>query len=131
MTRKRVYVCLLALCALSLLLAACGEAEESLPDVSVELTVSPDPPQVGPATVVVILQDDGQAIGGAEMNLEGTMTHAGMVPVFADAVETSPGQYKAALEFTMGGDWVIIVRAVLADGRTLERQIDVPGVQSP
>ncbi len=131
MTRKRVCVCLLALCALSLLTACGGGAEESLPDVSVDLTVSPDPPQVGPATVVVILQDDGQALAGAEMNLEGTMTHAGMVPVFADAVETSPGQYKAALEFTMGGDWVIIVRAVLADGRTLERQIDVPGVRSP
>ncbi len=132
MIQERVSACLLALCALSLLLAACGGAEENLPNVSVGLTVSPDPPLVGPATVVVSLQDaDGQAIGGAEMRLEGTMTHAGMVPVFADAAETSPGQYKAALEFTMGGDWVIIVRATLPDGRSLERQIDVPGVQSP
>jgi len=132
MTQKRVLICLLALCAFSLLLTACGEKEESLPDISVELTVSPDPATVGPATVVVTLHDaDEQAMGGAEMELEGTMTHAGMTPVFADAVETATGQYKAELEFTMGGDWVIIVRATLPDGRSLERQIDVPGVQSP
>ena len=129
MTRKRVSACLLTLC---LLLTACGGTEESLPDVAVELTVSPDPPLVGPATVVVTLHDaDGQAIEGAEMQLEGTMTHAGMVPVFADADETSPGQYEAELEFTMGGDWVVIVRATLPDGRSLEREIDVPGVRTP
>ncbi len=127
----RISACLVTLCALSLLLTACGGAEGSQPEISVDLTVSPDPPKVGPATVVVTLQDDSGPLGGAAMNLEGTMTHAGMAPVFADAVETSPGQYEATLEFTMGGDWVIIVRATLPDGRSLERQIDVPGVQSP
>ncbi len=133
MTQKRVSAFLLALCVLSLLLTACGggEEEESLPDVSVDLTVSPDPATVGTATVVVTLHNaDEQPIGGAEMELEGTMTHAGMVPVFADAVETSTGQYEATLEFTMGGDWIIIVRATLPDGRSLEREIDVPGVKA-
>jgi hypothetical protein len=116
---------------ISLLPTACGGTEESLPDVSVDLTVSPDPPQVGPATVTVTLSDaDGTPIDGAEMKLEGTMTHAGMVPVFADATETEPGQYEATLEFTMGGDWIIIVRATLPDGRSLEREIDVRGVKS-
>jgi len=28
----------------------------------------------------------------------------------------------------MGGDWFILVRATLADGRSLEEQVDVPGV---
>jgi hypothetical protein len=113
-------------------LPACRRADKDLPDVSVDLKVSPEPPQVGEVMVTVVLGDaDGVPISGAEMALEGTMTHAGMKPVFADARETAPGQYEAALEFTMGGDWVIIVRATLPDGRSLEREIDVPGVQVP
>jgi hypothetical protein len=122
---------LMLLLVATLALSACQKAEEDLPDVSVDLAVSPDPPVVGPATVTVTLRDaDGEPIDGAEMKLEGTMTHAGMVPVFADAIETEPGQYEASLEFTMGGDWIIIVRATLPDGRSLEREIDVPGVKS-
>jgi hypothetical protein len=30
----------------------------------------------------------------------------------------------------MAGDWFILVRATLPDGRKLERQVDVPGVQA-
>lgn len=132
MSQRRIWGCLLMLLlVVTLALAACQKAENDLPDVSVDLAVSPDPPQVGPATVTVTLRNaDGEPIGGAEMKLEGTMTHAGMVPVFADATETEPGQYEATLEFTMGGDWIIIVRATLPDGRSLEREIDVPGVKS-
>ena len=58
------------------------------------------------------------------------MNHAGMVPVFADAVEIAPGRYRADLEFTMSGDWFILVRADLPDGRSMERKIDVPGVDT-
>ena len=132
MSHKRILGWLLILLLLvTLALTACQKAENDLPDVSVDLTVSPDPPQVGPATVTVTLSDaDGAPIGGAEMKLEGTMTHAGMVPVFADTTEIEPGQYEAMLEFTMGGDWIIIVRATLPDGRSLEREIDVRGVKS-
>ena len=57
------------------------------------------------------------------------MNHAGMVPVFADARETAPGRYEATLNFTMAGDWFILVQARLPDGRTVEQAIDVPGVQ--
>jgi hypothetical protein len=51
-----------------------------------------------------------------------------MVPVFADAVEVEPGRYRAELEFTMGGDWFLLVDAETRDGRTLRWQRDVPGV---
>jgi hypothetical protein len=79
--------------------------------------------------VTVTLTDSGgDPVSGATIELEGTMTHAGMVPTFADAEEQAPGSYVASLEFTMGGDWVIIVRTTLADGTSLEQQFDVPGV---
>jgi hypothetical protein len=97
--------------------------------VSVDLEIEPQPVRVGLSTVRVALFDEaGQAIEGAQVEIEGNMSHAGMVPVFAAAREVAPGRYEARLEFTMGGDWFIIVRADLADGRSLERTFDVPGV---
>jgi hypothetical protein len=115
-----------------LALAGCQGEEAGLDDVVVELTVLPDPPYVGPATVVVTLADDqGAPIEGATLLLEGNMTHAGMVPSFADASEVSPGRYEAVLDLTMGGDWYILVQGKLPDGRALEHIADLPGVKSP
>jgi hypothetical protein len=112
-----------------LALVGCGRGSKDLADVTVELTVAPDPPQIGPATVTVSLRGaDQEPLTGARLQLEGNMSHAGMVPVFAQAVEIAPGQYQADLEFTMGGDWFILVQADLADGRSMEHKVDLPGV---
>lgn len=125
----RTSVCRALAVLLLLGLAGCARGGSGLPDVEVGAAVEPQPPQVGPAVVVVTLTgDDGQPLTGAQVELEGNMTHAGMVPVLATAAEVEPGQYRAELEFTMGGDWFILVRATLADGRSLEEQVDVPGV---
>lgn len=115
-----------------LVLAGCrGETAEQS-DIAVRLMVTPEPPQVGPTTVIVTLTGtDGKPVTGATVKLEGNMSHAGMKPVFADATEVTAGRYEATLEFTMGGDWFIIVRATLPDGRSLEQQVDVPGVKAP
>ena len=112
-------------------LAGCSRGGADLLDVGVDLAIEPQPPQLGPATITVILTDaNGLPISGAEVTLEGNMSHAGMAPVFADATEVSQGSYQAELEFTMGGDWFIIVSAALPDGRSMERTIDVPGVDA-
>jgi len=116
---------------LLLALASCGRGSRDLPDVAVDLAIEPEPPRIGSATVTVTLRDtDGQSIAGARVELEGNMNHAGMVPVFAEANEVAPGRYQAGLEFTMGGDWFILVRAELPDGRFMERKVDVPGVDA-
>jgi hypothetical protein len=120
--------CTLALLLL-LALLGCDRGGSGLSDVAVELAVEPQPPQVGPAVVLVTLTGaDGRPVAGARVELEGNMSHAGMVPVFASAVEIEPGRYRGELELTMGGDWFILVRASLADGRSLEEKVDVPGV---
>lgn len=118
-----------ALAACCLLLAACSRGGRDLPDVALDLAIDPSPPRIGLATVTVILADAaGQPIRGARVELEGNMHHAGMVPVLAQATEVSPGTYEAVLEFTMGGDWFVLVHADLPDGRSLERSVDVPAV---
>jgi hypothetical protein len=112
-----------------LLLSSCGRGTTDLPEVGVDLTIEPDPPRIGPAVVTVELRDaDEQPIGGAVVRLEGNMSHAGMAPVLADATEVAKGRYQADLEFTMGGDWFILVQADLPDGRSMERKVDVPAV---
>ncbi len=115
-----------------LALAGCRGQGVEQPDIAVTLAVTPEPPKVGPATLVVTLAGaDGQPVTGATVKLEGNMSHAGMQPVFADATEVAPGRYEAPLEFTMGGDWFVLVRAILPDGRALEHKVDLPGVEVP
>jgi hypothetical protein len=64
------------------------------------------------------------------MTLEADMVHPGMAPVFADARETGSGNYEGTVNLNMPGDWVVLVHGKLADGKKLERQIDVKGVQA-
>jgi Cu(I)/Ag(I) efflux system membrane fusion protein len=107
-----------------------GDADQA-EDVKLDLVIQPDPPRVGAARITIVLKDrEGQPVRGATPKLEGNMNHAGMEPVFADAREVEPGRYEAATEFTMGGDWFILVNATLADGRKLSRKVDIRGVKS-
>ena len=120
----------LTLLLLLLFLVGCRGSAADLPDINVDVALTPNPPQVGQTQVVLTLTDaTGQSISGAEVELEGNMSHAGMAPVLTKATEVAPGRYEAPLEFTMAGDWFISVRTTLPDGRKLERQVDVPGVE--
>jgi hypothetical protein len=120
----------LAIC-ISLSLAGCRRTAAPTPNVVMRHDVVPQPPQVGPATITVSLADAaGNPISGARVSLEGNMTHPGMRPVSAEAGEVGAGRYQASLEFTMGGDWIIVVRVNLPDGQKLEREFEVKGVHA-
>ena len=58
------------------------------------------------------------------------MSHPGMNPVFGAAREIGAGRYQASIEFTMGGDWIMLVRVNLPDGQNLEREFEVKGVRA-
>jgi hypothetical protein len=120
----------LALCA-SLSLSGCHKTSEIPPNVVFEHKITPDPPRTGSTTITLKLADSaGKPINGARISLEGNMSHPGMRPVFSEAGELESGHYEANLEFTMKGDWIILFYINLPDGRKLQRQIDVKGVQS-
>ena len=129
MTKKQLLLIILGLTLM--IVTGCRRGQTSdISDIGLDLSVSPDPPTTGQSAVVIQLTDEtGQPLAGATVELEGNMSHAGMAPVFSQAKEVEPGRYEAPLEFTMGGDWFILVKATLPDGRQLERQVDVPGVQ--
>ncbi len=109
----------------------CRPQAEAGQDVRVDLKIEPNPPRVGKALLTLDVKDDADhPVQGAILKLEGNMAHAGMKPVFADAREEQAGRYRAELEFTMGGDWFILVDGHLADGRSFRTKIDVKGVKA-
>ena len=92
--------------------------------------ISPQPPKLGRVKVTLSFIDRHHVpLRGAHLKLEGDMSHPGMAPVFGDVAETKPGRYEGSLNFSMAGDWVMIVRGTLADGERLEREVSLPGVR--
>ncbi|MCX7622198.1 MAG: FixH family protein [Thermomicrobium sp.] len=107
-----------------------GEASETV-TVTV-VAIDPSPPTVGPATLRLRLQRaDGTPLTGlGTIEVEGTMTHAGMQPVIATAVEESEGMFVTRdFAFTMAGDWIVIVRGSVRGDR-FEARTEVNGVRS-
>lgn len=128
---KRVAGLIVLVLAVPLVLAACrGRSPSAASDIQMNLAVAPNPPAVGQAEVTVRLADSsGAPITGAAVEIEGDMTHAGMVPVRAKAQPVGDGRYVVPdFRFTMAGDWVLTVNARLPDGRTVSRTFDVNGV---
>lgn len=96
-----------------------GDMDRGDSGLHLEVAISPTPPAVGPARLIITLEDTaGAPIEGAEIVVEGNMSHAGMIPVIDTARAEGPGRYGIpAFEFTMAGDWVLTLRAQLPDGR--------------
>jgi hypothetical protein len=112
--------------------AGCHRAQpaDSLEGVTLAWQLSPQPPHEGKETVTVDLTGPAEKpLTGATVRVEGNMSHAGMKPVFGDGKEVRPGRYEVPLEFTMGGDWFLLIDVKLADGRSMTRKVDVPAVQ--
>ncbi len=100
-------------------------------EANVQLTVAvrPQPPVTGTAYVEVLLRDGaGKPLEATAVRLEGNMSHAGMRPSLATARRMQEGRWLAGLELTMEGDWLLLVQAELADGRKIERTMELRGV---
>ena len=54
------------------------------------------------------------------------MSHPGMTPVVTGVIERSPGDYEALMQFSMAGDWVLVLTGELPGGGRFTRQLDVP-----
>src|ERR1700750_654712 len=92
---------IIGLCLLCLFVANCSIQPD--PDVKITPEVEPQPPRVGAATITVRVTQPstGKPITGANVRLEGNMSHAGMAAVFAETTEVEPGLYRTNMEFTM------------------------------
>ncbi len=96
-------------------------------DAGLKITYEPDsnPAVVGESSVTITLADvDGQPVNDALVEVVGTMAHAGMMPVSGKGVPGENGQYVVPLQWTMVGDWMVIVTVTLPDGSQHTQQFD-------
>lgn len=115
----------------ALLTAGCRPKATDTAAVQAAVEFTPAPPVAGANTVKLTLADAaGHPLRLGQIEVEGNMNHAGMQPVFARLEETGPGRYEGRIEFTMGGDWFLLVSGQTPDGRRFEKKIDVAGVKA-
>ena len=118
--------------AAGILAPACGRRPVSAEQVEIVWTLGPAAPAVGPASLSLTLRTrGGQPLTGAQVRLDAYMSHPGMAPVQANAVERGAGVYDVPFSFTMAGDWVLLVEATLPQEGRLQQRIDVRNVRSP
>jgi hypothetical protein len=128
---SQLFRALLLPVAAALAVSGCHRSAGAAQGIAVEESIAPQPVSMGSEAVTLRLADAaGHPLTHAHIQVEGDMNHPGMAPVFSNAIETAPGSYQAPLTFTMGGDWVVLAHITLADGRRIERQWDVKGVES-
>jgi len=114
----------------ALLATGCSKPEAPQQAITVDHEIRPLPAHAGRAILTLRLTGGARgAVTGAHIAIEADMTHAGMAPAFGEAKEIEPGHYQSPLVFQMAGDWVILLHITLADGKKLERQFDVRGVE--
>ncbi|MCO8123859.1 FixH family protein [Stieleria sp. TO1_6] len=128
----RSFAIVIGLCLVltAILVAGCApQPSETTNDLRVDVTLSPSPPVVGNSSVTLQVSDtSGEPVAVSDLQIEGNMNHAGMKPSFAEMQAVGPGHYEGTLDFTMGGDWFLLVTATTSSGATIERKIDVPEV---
>lgn len=114
----------------ALLAVSCG-GPAPRGDVLVSWKMAPASPVAGaPLVAEVTLRDAARRpLTGARLEIQGHMSHPGMAPVLAAAVEEGNGVYQARFELPMAGDWIVLVTGTLPDGRTVSDRFDIAGVR--
>jgi hypothetical protein len=123
---KRIF---LLFCLLLLTFSGCRQSQQSATsqaDVRIELSTDPTPPETGDGTLLVtVTNPDGSPANVVRVEVRGDMNHAGMQPVFSGADLPEDGVYRVPFNWTMGGDWVLDVTALLDDGSTATRRFEL------
>jgi hypothetical protein len=132
--RLLIYVALTV--TIVLIMSGCGKSSQDkndeTPAINIALDFNPKPAATGDSILLITLtKDAGDPINDATVSVRGNMNHAGMVPVLGDA-ENAPddGVYSIPFEFTMGGDWYVVVSVTLADGTEITQEFDINGVSA-
>ena len=121
---------LLALCVCFVFVEGCRKPQQSWVEPIVAHEIAPQPPRVGPVTLTLQLTDfSGAAVTGAQLAVEANMSHAGMVPVFAEAKEIEPGRYRSVMQLSMAGDWTVTVRGTWSRDRKMDYTFEINGVE--
>ena len=128
----RRFAAILLLVSMGIAMAGCRpKAHDAAATINIAIEFDPSPPSAGECGLTLALTDmAGRPLHVTQLAVEGDMNHAGMRPAFAQLTETAPGRYRGKIEFTMGGDWFLLVSGELPGGGRFEKRLDVPGVKT-
>ena len=106
------------LALLLLAVAACRQQQVTSADIRLELKASDT--LVGETTLLASAIDrDGNAITNpGKLSIRGDMSHAGMIPVFAESDQSTDGVFSLPFAWTMAGGWIIEASLTLPNGDT-------------
>jgi hypothetical protein len=121
MTMNRLAILLL----FALLLAGCRQSAQNA-TAEIDIDLRAESLTTGETVLVVTLTDaSGQPVSAQKVEVRGDMTHAGMQPVLAESSDGDSGEYEIPFEWTMSGDWIVTVKATMADGAVAEERFDL------
>ncbi len=98
-----------AFLALVLLVAAACRQQQQTAPANLELELTASDTVVGETTLMLTVRDsDGKPLSNpGTLSVRGDMSHAGMVPVFAEAEDATDGVFSLSFEWTMAGSWLV------------------------
>ncbi len=116
-------------------LSGCRQSQQAAThqaNVQIELTTEPAPPQTGEGLLLItIANPDGSPADVARVEVRGDMNHAGMQPVFSGVDLAEDGVYRVPFQWTMGGDWLLDVTALLADDTSASQRFEIAVESQP
>ena len=101
---------------LLLAVAACRQQQITSADIRLELQASDN--RVGETTLLASAIDRrGNAIANpGKLSIRGDMSHAGMIPVFAESDQSTDGVFSLPFTWTMAGGWIVEASLTLPNG---------------
>ena len=104
------------LALLLLAVAACRQQQITSADIRLELHASDN--RVGETTLLASAIDrGGNAIANpGKLSIRGDMSHAGMIPVFAESDQSTDGVFSLPFTWTMAGGWIVEASLTLPNG---------------
>ncbi|MFD3162744.1 FixH family protein [Herpetosiphon sp. NSE202] len=98
-------------------------------DQRLTMSLEQTPSAMGVQTIVLVINDGTTPLDNAKVQLEATMTHAGMPSQIVQMQALGAGKYQASIDFSMLGEWVLIVNVTEANGAVMQRTLPAFTIQ--
>ena len=127
---KRVIKLIIAFIVIGVVAVGCRESNSdddiTAENIEIGVEVETESLSVGEANLVVTVTDeDGNFVTDASITVRGDMDHAGMAQVVReDVIDNEDGVYRIPFEWTMGGDWIVVVEVTLPDETIAAQEFD-------
>lgn len=121
------YTQLILLSLLFVSVLGCSRTPSDDPRLNISLEQTPSAMAV--QTIVLSISDGATPLENAKVQIEATMTHAGMPSQIVPMEPLGAGKYQASIDFSMLGEWVLIVNITESNGAVMQRTLPAFNIQ--